>query len=256
MKLCVDRQRRVTADFLYSWLAYHNIDLKISKTIVEKLGNRQIRFITDEELTSKIISDFKRFKTSGLTLNEHFGINIVFVSKIKDHFRVKNDSLKGELLFVWRPGRNLSEMNSVNYRVPIEKLSSVTPIEMNLRDIFRLYNINDSFESEFELEDKYDLAIDWYQTDKAQWKHNRDYISHWRSPDLPGFRASGAIRIKMAKDADNKTYWIPPSTPSPTEYQCTKFPGLCRYQARDTATLKRHMKSCISDTKLVTKKVT
>ena len=213
------------------------------------------RIISDRDLKLKVTTEFKRFKKSGLSLNDFFDVTIVFVTKIKNHFRVKAKDLEGKILFVWLPGHYPCPVSSsVSYRVPIEKLSSVTPIKMSLKDIFQIYDITDSFESEFELEDKYNLAIDWYLTDRSQWE-DRDLPNHWRSSDLPGFKASGDFRIKLAKDANNETYWIPPSTPSPTQFQCTKFPRICRYEARDAHNLKLHMKRCISDTKLITKKV-
>lgn len=250
MKLYVDAcVRTVPGKFIYSWFAFHNITFDTRFTIERVIGSqKQVkRIITDSYLISCIKNDYQKFKKSKLTYDKFFGKNIIFVTKIKNSFRIKDGNLTHDNLFVWNPIRNSKDVDLINYRVPISKLSSLNPIKMNICNIPKLFNINDPFDDILDLEIHHNLAIDFFATDGSK---------HWRSPDLPGFKAGNVdLRIKIAKDSNEKTYWIPPMSESPTKYQCTKYPGKCRFEAVDNANLVRHLKTCIDETKLVTKKV-
>ena len=219
---------------------------------VEKLvGAKKVvkRIITDADLVSRIKSDYQEFKKSKLSLDNYFGKKLIYVTTFKGSYRVKDKELSHDNIFVWIPNRKESytPTDSVKYRIPIAKLSSANPIKMRESDILKLHGINQTFHDIHDIEYSHNLAIDFYSTDGQ---------THWRSSDLPGFKAGNVdFRIKIAKDSNGATFWIPPMTPSPKQFQCFKFPGKCRFEAADKTHLDIHMKKCIAETQLVTDKV-
>ena len=251
MKLSVDAcVKTIPGKFIYSWFAFHNITYDIKKSVKRSYvnGGRTClkRIMTDENLIQRLRNDYQKFKKSKLSLDSFFGKNFIFVTKVKGFYRIKDKELSRNNLFVWIPSLD-SELEFVNYRVSISDLSSINPIKMSIENIPKLYNIYQSFDDIFDLENENNLAIDMFATDGE---------THWRSPDLPGFKAGKVdLRIKIAVDSEKKTYWIPPMTKSSNQYQCRKFPGKCRYETGHKPNLDRHIKTCIDQTKLVTKKV-
>ena len=250
MKLFVDAcVNTVPGKFIYTWLAFHNITFDMKMTVKKLIGAKKTTktIITDATIVSQIKTDHQKFKKSKLSLEKFFDTNITFVTKCRGSFRIKDYSLSHNCIFVWLPGRESKDTPYVNYRIPIAELSSTQPIKMAISDIPKLFDINQPFESILDLENTHNIAIDLFSTDGK---------AHWRSPDLPGFKAGNVdFRIKIAQDVNGETYWIPPMTRSPNAFICTKFPGKCRYEAVNNSKLKRHMEKCIAETQLVTEKV-
>ena len=241
---------QIPGKFIYSWFAFHNITYDTKMTVKRSymIGSRKCfkRIMTDENLIHRLRNDYRRYKQSKGSLDNFFGKKIVFVTKVRGFYKIKDKELSRDNLFVWIPSLD-SELEFVNYRISISDLSSNNPIKMVIEDIPKLFNIYQPFDDIFDLEIENNLAIDMFATDG---------ITHWRSPDLPGFKAGQVdLRIKIAVDSENKTYWIPPMTKSPDQFLCRKYPGKCRFEASDKTHLDRHMETCTDQTKLVTKKV-
>ena len=252
MKLHVDVGFKVSSKFLYTWSAYHNFNFDIENTLIfhsKRQSNKghDYRILKDLSLVSRIKSDFSKFKKSKKTLDEFFERQIIFCEKVGNIFRVKVREIVTTPLFVWLPCHNAPDLNSVNYGVSHTEISSKHPIKMTVNMIVRMFDLLDPFQNLIELEDKYQIAVDLFETDG---------IDHWRSPDLPGFKGGDVrFRIKIAKNGENETFWIPSKSVTSQNYQCRKFPGKCRYETPLLNNLHRHEKVCIDDTVLVTQKV-
>ena len=252
MKLHVDASFAVSSKFLYAWSAYHNLNFDIENTLVfhsKRLSNKghDYRILKDLSLVARIKSDFTKFKKSKKTFDEFFGRQIIFCEKVGSIFRVKAQEIVADPLFVWLPCKNAPDLKVVNYGVSHTNISSKNPIKMSLHLILGMYNLSDPFQCLVELEDKYQIAVDLFATDG---------IDHWRSDDFPGFKGGDVrFRIKIAKNNENNTFWIPPKSVSSQNFRCRKFPGKCRYETSRVVNLKRHEKVCIDDTILVTKNV-
>ena len=230
--------------FLTAWLAFHDISLTHQDVV---FVNSQGYMLQSEYLTRAINDSYKNFRKSKQTYDNFFGRTIVFVQFRNEKFHIKTDIIGHDPLFVWLPDHHYrGEMRNISYRAPLAKLFSVKPVKMDTSIILKLFGIDEPFECIFDLEEKYDLALDFYETDGSDF---------WRSSRFPGFKSKAKQRIQIAKDSNETVYWLPPMVEAKIKFQCRKFPGKCRYQADDITHLKRHTATCISETKIVTKKV-
>ena len=254
MKLHVQIGFNIPDKFFYSWGAYYDFSFDIQNTqIFSKKtkfnGGRawDYRVLRDLELINRIKDDFRKFKKSKKSLNEFFERQIIFCRKTKDSFKISEKEIVNSPLFVWLPSKNSPDLESVNYRISHSEISAEKPIQMSLEKIFALYGIHENFVCISELEDKHQIAIDLFKTDGSD---------HWRSNDLPGFKCGDVkYRIKIGKNENNETFWIPPKSATIRNYRCRKFPGKCRYENARWDHIVRHEKTCIDETELVTQKV-
>ena len=237
------RLGQIPQKFLSAWLAFHEITL----TQNDVSSSPQGFIIQRIDITSAITQSFRNFRQSKKTFDNFFQRSVIFVQLRNDKFLIKNDEIGSNPLFVWLPDHHFrSDIQVFSYNVPIENLFSLKPVKMQTTEILKLFNIDEHFECIFDLEEKYDLAIDFYETDG---------IGFWRSSKFPGFKSKVKQRIQLAKDVNENTYWLPPMVEPKQKFQCRKFPGKCRYLAEDIYNLERHMEKCIAETKIVTKKV-
>ena len=247
--------------FLHTWIKYHKISIdQLQLKPAKKTNNRQQYEITNELLKGFLESDYQLFVQSQQTVEDFLDVDIlVFKQNSRGTFFTSKTKCQDRRIIILCQRRNTKHFILEN--IPMNELNSERPIEMSIKSVFSIYDIQDTITilpfqelNIYGFEDKYQVCVDLY-------KRNGNMCQKYY--DVPGNREprwSPKHRIKVAVDYIDipylpKYYWIPCDSLITKKMFCTKLPGICAYSTTKSDTLKDHELKCSDQTKVESKQV-
>ena len=246
--------------FLHAWIKFHKISIdQLQLTEAKRNSKLQKYEITNDIILDQLEYDYRAFKESKQSVEDFLNVDIVIFRENGqgNFFTSKTECLDRRILILCQTRRSVFILNNIAF----SELNSTHPIEMSIKSIFSIYDIQDTITilpfqelNIYGFEDKYQVCVDIY-------KRNGNRCQKYY--DVPGNREPRWFpkhRIKVAVDYIDipylpKYYWIPCDSLITKKMFCTKLPGICAYSTTKSDTLKDHEKSCSDQTKVESKQV-
>ena len=233
----------VQQKFLHVWLSVHRIkESELSLTLGgHGTGSHKRQYIGNLSIARRIKNDYIEFRARNTDLENFFDRSIIEFKQIRSDrpFTTRIETITRNPVFVFK-------RQNVYCLQPNTKLKAWKPIQMSLRAIFSIYDIQHDFNQDrlideaVALQEPNDVDVNFYLLD-----NNKAY----RSKSLPGFRESGNRIIHIAVH-DNMFYWLPSSNLITQRFYCQKLPGKCLFWAERKLNVEEHEKIC-SDESIV-----
>ena len=248
--------------FLHAWIKFHEISIdQLQLKPARKTNQVQKYEITNELILSLLDNDYQSFLRSNRSVEDFLHVDIITFKENSqgNYYTSKTKCLDRQIIILCKKKNSgLFILDSI----PLAELKCVHPIEMSIRSIFSIYDIQDTITilpfqelNIYDFEDKYQVCVDIY---KRNGNMSQKYY------DVPGNREprwNPKHRIKVAVDYIDipylpKYYWVPCDSLISKTMFCTKLPGICVYNTTNPDTLKDHEARCSDQTKVESKQVT
>ena len=248
--------------FLHAWIRYHKLTINQLELKPAKQNSKVQKYeITSEVVLYQLETDYKLFLQSKQSVEDFLNVDIIIFkcNSQNNYFTSKTKCLDRRIIILCQ--KRMSSLYILD-GVSLAELNSTHPIEMSLRSILSIYDIEDPLNilpleelNIYDFEDKHGVCIDIYKRNGNMSQKNWDIPGNRDPPWTPKYR------IKMAVDNLEipylpKYFWIPCDSLITKELFCTKLPGICAYSTTSLQSLKVHERTCSDETAIESKQVT
>ena len=248
--------------FLHAWIKYHKITIDQLELKPAKQNSRVQKYkITSEVVLGQLQEDYSLFLQSKKSVEDFFNVDIItfkcnaqnnyFTSKTKCHDR--------RIIILCQ--KRMSSLYMLE-GVSLAELNSTHPIEMSLKSILSIYDIQEPLNilpldelNIYGFEDRHQVCIDIYK------RNGNMCQKYWNIPGNRDPPWSPKHRVKVAVDNLDKPdppklFWIPCDSLITKELFCTRLPGVCAYSTTLLQNLEKHELTCSDETVIESKQVT
>ena len=205
---------------------------------------------------------YARWKLSGKTLDDYFGVTVVICSHMQkvvnsqdnemstvSSFRSKVKSVESRPIFVGQTRNSGMRKSSVTtyHVINLNQVNSLRPIEMSEKVIADLHGLPNS-RNLVELYKNYNVNFKYLHVDLSP-KRIKSGSFVTESADVPGDRMfdQNCKEIRIGKSTSGQTFWVPSSMYVNKQLFCRKNAEQCTFWTYNATNLLDHEKSCITE---------
>ena len=247
--------------FLHTWINYHKITIDQLELKPAKKTNQVQKYeITSEVVLYQSENDYKLFLQSKQSVEDFLNVDIITFKRNSqnNYFTSKTKCLDRRIIILFQ--KRKSSLYFLD-DVPLTELNSTHPIEMSLRSILSIYDIEEPLNilplqelNIYGFEDRHQVCVDIYKRNGNMCQKNWDIPGNRDPPWFPKYRIKVAVD-NLDKPDPPKMFWIPCTSLITKQLYCTKLRGICAYSTTSLRNLERHELTCSDETKIESKQV-